>query len=209
MKKLPDGCIDAVITDPPYGINLNADYSRFKGWNGPGRKFRNVIGDDKPFDPKPFLRFPKIILFGANHYASRLPDSGGWIVWDKRGNGLPSNNWFSDCELAWTNLSGHVTRFSYMWHGVARWSKEDAQHPTQKPVDLMIYCIKMAGLPETILDPFLGSGTTAVAAKKLGRHFLGFEIDEDYCEIAGKRIKRAEHGDYSLRKDKTGMLDLF
>src|ERR1035438_5034670 len=111
MKALPDGCVDAVITDPPYGMNLDTNYSGFNGWSGKGKNHPVIHGDDKPFDPSPFLRFKTVVLWGANFYASRLPDNGGWLVFNKRGDGLPSEICFGDCELAWTNIGQSVRMY--------------------------------------------------------------------------------------------------
>jgi DNA modification methylase len=189
---LPTLTADLVLTDPPYGMALNTDYSGFNGWSGKSKNHERITGDDKPFDPSPLLTFKRTILWGANHYASRLPDSGGWIVWNKRGNGLPSEICFGDCELAWTNLRQSVRMFSMMWHGVARWTKEPAYHPTQKPVALMAWCIERnSDEGEIILDPYMGAGTTLRAAKDLGRKAIGIEIEERYCEIAAKRMAQS------------------
>jgi site-specific DNA-methyltransferase (adenine-specific) len=183
--------IDALITDPPYGMNLNTDYSGMKGWNGNGKNHPAVYGDDKPFDPSPFVNFKIAVMWGANHFASRLPDSGGWIVWNKRGEGKPSEICFGDCELAWTNVGQSVRMYSHMWHGVARWTEEPSFHPTQKPVALMQWVMKRYTDDEqSVLDPFCGSGTTLVAAKNLGRKAIGIEIEEKYCEIAAKRLSQ-------------------
>ena len=183
------GKVDAVISDPPYGMNLNTDYSGFNGWSGKGHEYSPVVGDGQPFDPEPWLKIaPVCTLWGANHFASRLPDSGGWLVFNKRGEGKPSEICFGDCELAWSNRVQSVRMFSQVWHGVARWSSEGRHHPTQKSVGLMEWCIEQAGNPHLILDPFMGSGTTGVAAVKLGRKFIGIEIDPKYFDIACKRI---------------------
>jgi len=184
--------VDAVVTDPPYGMALDTDFSGFNGWSGKGHKYEPVLGDDKPFDPQPWLSVaPVCIFWGANHFASRLPDSGGWLVFNKRGGGLPSEICFGDCELAWANRLQSVRMYSQMWHGVARWSSEGRHHPTQKPIGLMQWCIGQAGDPKIILDPYLGSGTTGVAAVKLGRKFIGIEIEERYFDIACRRISEA------------------
>jgi site-specific DNA-methyltransferase (adenine-specific)/modification methylase len=184
--------VDAVISDPPYGMRLDTDYSGFKGWSGPGIEYDQVIGDDNPFDPAPWLTVaPLCLLWGANHFASRLPDSGGWLVFNKRGDGKPSEICFGDCELAWANRLKSVRMYSQMWHGVARWSKEGALHPTQKPIGLMGWCIRQMDYPETILDPFMGSGTTGVACANLGRRFIGIEIERRYFDIACERIAAA------------------
>ena len=184
--------VDAVVTDPPYGMGLDTDFSGFKGWTGGGHTYDRVVGDDTPFDPLPRLKAaPVCVLWGANHFASRLPDSGGWLVFNKRGDGKPSEICFGDCELAWANRLKSVRMYSQMWHGVARWSKEGRLHPTQKPIGLMEWCIRQAGDPNTILDPFMGSGTTGVACANLGRKFIGIEIEPKYFDIACERITAA------------------
>jgi site-specific DNA-methyltransferase (adenine-specific) len=192
MKALPDGCVDAVITDPPYGIG----YVHGDGGGCLARSTRfnrvSVFGDDRPFDPQPWLRFPVVVLWGANHYASKLPDSSAWLTWDKR-EGMCENDQ-ADCEMAWTNLKRPARLIRHYWNGMLKASErgEERQHPTQKPIAVMEWCIRQAGECETVLDPYAGSGSTLVAAAKLGRHFLGFEISPAYVEIARKRIALVE-----------------
>ena len=190
---------DALLSDPPYGINYNGDSSRFtrraSPWwdNVDNSKVRNggrVHGDAKPFDPSGWIVGPAI-LFGANHYADKLPPSGGWLVWDKRlgVEDMADKGWpMSEAELAWTNVRGSVRVFRNLWSGLLRDSeKGEHYHPTQKPVRLMEWCLQF--LPNgVVLDPFMGSGTTLVAAKNLGRKAIGIEIEERYCEIAAKRL---------------------
>jgi site-specific DNA-methyltransferase (adenine-specific) len=194
MKSLPDGCVDAVITDPPYGIDYNP--SSYKRWDGSASRFQSrIVGDDKPFDPSPWLRFPVVVLWGANNYAGELP-RGAWYCWDKR-CGLSGDKMFgAPFELAWTN-SGTYGIARILHGGVINADSQNGNnelrhHPTQKPVALMAWCIEKAGNPETILDPYCGSGSTLIAAKKLGRHFLGFEISPEYCAIARKRTAAVE-----------------
>lgn len=187
---------DVIVTDPPYGI----------GWTGTTashghrvlRKAFAIIGDDKPFDPTVVIALGKpTVLFGANHYADRLPASPSWIVWDKRPTGQVDR--YSDGELAWTNLGGPLRIFRRLWVGGGSLGKENGipagdgrpvgLHPTQKPLDLMRWVIRKC--PEgTILDPFMGSGSTLVAAKSLGRKSIGIEIEEKYCEIAAQRCSQ-------------------
>lgn len=177
------GEVDAVISDPPYGISHDTDYRRFTGGNAPEKNYLAVHGDDRPFDPQPWLRFKRVILFGANCFAGKLP-TGSWLVWDKRfSNGTA---FLSDGEAAWMNKGHGVYICSITWQGYVR--SEETRHPTQKPTELMAWCIEKAGNPETILDPYAGSGSTLVAAKKLGRHFLGFEISPEYCAISRRRL---------------------
>lgn len=181
--------VDLVLTDPPYGMALDTDYSGFNGWNGKGLVHAEIIGDGQPFDPKPFLIAQHHIFWGAQYFCHALPESGGWLVFNKRGDGAPSEICFGDCELAWADMMQSVRMFSRMWHGVARWSSEGVLHPSQKPIELMKWCIGLAKTASgTILDPFMGSGTTLRAAKDLGRQCIGIEIEEKYCEIAARRL---------------------
>lgn len=173
-----------VLTDPPYGIALKTDYSTL---HGSTRTYEPVAGDDEPFDPAPLLHFPRLILWGANHYRERLPEGGGWLVWDKRrGTG---SNMFADAELAWCSFPTPVRLFSCLW-GVNR----DAEHgnfihPTQKPVALMRWALDLFSEPgDLILDPYMGSGPVAEACRDMGRGYLGIELEESYCEAAIRRL---------------------
>jgi DNA modification methylase len=199
MRSLPDGCVDAVITDPPYGIALATNYKqRKRGALAPCNNFAPIVGDREPFDPTPFLSFPVVVLFGANYFAKRLPDSGAWLVWDKL-DGLTSKrdvgfNDNSDCELLWTNQGRAARLFRHRWMGAMKGSEQTERrvHPTQKPIALMVQLVKHYTNPgDTILDPFMGSGTTGVACVQTGRNFIGIEIDPTYYAIAEKRIADA------------------
>lgn len=182
---------ELLIADPPYGMNLNTDYSGFSGWSGGGKEWSRIHGDAEVFDPGPWVHYPRVVLWGANFFADRLPSNGAWLVFNKRGNGKPSEICFGDCELAWTNFPKQSVRmFSLMWHGVSRWSSEGSLHPSQKPVGLMRWCIEQANHDGLILDPFMGSGTTLRAAKDLGRKAIGIELDERYCQIAAERCSQ-------------------
>lgn len=196
MPTLEAGSVDAVITDPPYGMNWDTDLTRFSGGHrdsrakrGMGRKYESpIIGDDAPFDPSPWLDFPIVVLWGCNHFAARLP-IGTTLVWLKRFD--PAfGSFLSDAELAWMK-GGHGV---YCRRDVSL-NAETANraHPTQKPVGLMKWVLDMAKVPigATILDPFMGSGTTGVACIKTGRRFIGIEIDPGYFAIAEKRISEA------------------
>jgi len=190
--------IGAVVTDPPYGIH----YSPGGGGGGIRRKDGSryaksftgddvVFGDNQAFNPSWILALNlPTVLWGGNHYASRLPDSSAWLVWDKRDG--TSRNDFADCELAWTN-TGKVARvLRHMWNGMLRDSERGTPrlHPTQKPLVVMRWSIIELGVPPgaVILDPFAGSGTTGRAAKDLGRKAVLIEIEERYCEIAARRM---------------------
>ena len=161
------------------------------------RDFAPVYGDDKPFDPAPWLLIaPVCILWGANHYSGRLPGTPHWLVWDKReGTGSDDN---ADCEIAWTNLRGPARMHRQLWRGICRRGEENISggawrvHPTQKPIELMRWCIAQAGNPEMILDPYMGAGSTGVAAMQAGRKFIGIEIERKYFDIACERIENAQ-----------------
>lgn len=196
LPKLADTKIDAVITDPPYGIALKTNYkSRGRGKLCECNDYPPIFGDDKPFNPLPFLAYKTVVLFGANYYANNLPPSSGWIVWDKR-DGMPSNDQ-ADCELIWTNKKGPARIFRHRWNGMIKASERNQRrvHPTQKPVALMKWIIEhYTGPNDTILDPFMGSGTTGVACVELNRNFIGIEINPDYFAIAQRRIAQAAPG---------------
>ena len=181
--------VDAVITDPPYGIGYDASHDKYK--NGIDRG--DAAWDIAPFDPSAILALGlPTILWGGNCFASRLPDHPGWLAWVKtvRNNAAIRQ---ADMELAWTNFVTRPQTFRHLWVGAYRDSESGIQnvHPTQKPVALMEWCIRIAKHPETILDPFMGSGTTGVAAMQLGRKFIGIEIEPKYFEIACQRIQQA------------------
>lgn len=194
MRTLPDGSIAAVVTDPPYGINYSPSQNSAKAWGNKTFVGDTVVAnDDKLFNPTPWLYFSTVILFGANNYADKLPPSRGWIVWDKREH-IASND-FADCELIWTNVDGVARIFRHYWSGALRASEqgESRVHPTQKPLALMKWLICNYTKPgDTILDPYMGSGTTGVACVQTGRNFIGIEISENYFKVAQKRIAEAQ-----------------
>ena len=170
---------DAIVTDPPYGIGAH----RMTLGNGHRKVYRGEGDwDSKPVDISPLVDLSvPMIVWGGNYFT--LPAERRWLVWDK-GTG---DNDYADCELAWTNLDGVVKKFFRSWVGSNAKERSDGDrfHPTQKPVDLMAWCI---GFTEGIvLDPFMGSGTTLRAAKDLGRKAIGIELEERYCEIAAQR----------------------
>ena len=179
------GKVDAVITDPPYGIGRDGQV-RTTGGNG-GRKaydFKGWDGDRPNGQVFDFILrgSEEQIIWGGNYFADLLPPSMRWLVWDK---GQRINQ--SDGELAWTSQQKalriiEMNRVALMTDG--------AVHPTQKPIALMQWCLGFLPDAKTILDPFMGSGTTGVACAKLGRHFIGIELDPDYFDIACERIRK-------------------
>jgi site-specific DNA-methyltransferase (adenine-specific) len=177
------------ISDPPYGIAYKSPAGRGQTVRG---DYPVIAGDTQPFDPEPFLGFSQVVLFGANHYADKLPASAKWLVWDKRDGGTPNNN--SDCELAWVKEGGSARLIRHLWNGMLKASERESQrvHPTQKPVAVMEWVIEQATKAgDTVFDPFMGSGTTGVAAVKLKRGFVGIEIDQKYFDISCRRIADA------------------
>ena len=134
---------------------------------------------------------PRVILFGANRFSSRLP-IGSWLVWDKRTT-TGSKGVMSDAEVAWMNHGRGVYVFSHTWDGFNRASeRNDVWHPTQKPVALMCRVLaRWSRQGDTVLDPYMGSGPIAKACQQLGRRYRGIEIEERYCEIAARRLEQA------------------
>jgi len=193
--------VDLVLTDPPYGIKSNIKGTKSnrglrecKGLSVLPKDWQDCFGDSDPFEPSHLLDFPEVILWGGNHYASRLPDRACWIVWDKR-CAMPSDN-NADCEIAWSSFSSPARVFRHYWRGWIRSGEEniavsgDKLHPFQKPLALMRFCLSLSKTTGTVLDPYCGSGTTLRAAKDLGRKAIGIEIEERYCEIAAKRMSQ-------------------
>lgn len=191
LPTIEPSTVALVIADPPYGI-MAAERSneRRRGQNGKHRRYRMknpewtpIDGDDAPFDPSHLLTFPRLILFGANHYADQLPPSPSWIVWDKREEAPPDDN--ADAELIWTNLGGAVRTYRQCWRGFTR-ARDGLEplkhlHPTQKPVNLFLWLLERYTKPgNLILDPYMGSGPVAKACQLLGRRYIGIEMVEAY-----------------------------
>ena len=188
------GRFDACVTDPPYGIGADRQMAAKSGTQygtaaAPKKAYAAKGWDDKPIDHAHIDAISraaaKSIIFGGNYFP--LPPSRCWLVWDKKVNGA-----FADCELAWTNLDMPVRRLEWMWNGMLRKGQERRfDHPTQKPLGVMEWCLGHVPDASTILDPFMGSGTTLVACQKLGRMGTGIEIDPDYFDVACRRVDEA------------------
>ncbi|MBC7157382.1 MAG: site-specific DNA-methyltransferase [Rhodobacteraceae bacterium] len=191
------GRLDAVVTDPPYGIGRD----KGMGYGGKGyggnrgvaikiARYNGFWDDARPtkdiFDTILLVSEAHIIWVGQ-FFADMLPPKGKWLFWDKCQT-MPS---YGDGELAWTSLGGNaVKKFTYNGSGLH--AKEKSRvHPTQKPVALMEWCLDFLPNADTILDPFLGSGTTLVACARLGRRGIGIELDPNYFDIACKRVEEA------------------
>lgn len=178
------GTFDLVLTDPPYGIAL--DTTARWPWLA---DHAPVANDEHPFDPAPLLALQtRTILWGANHYASRLPEVRGWLAWDKATrNGLDLRQ--AEIEFAWSNCTNRPRCYRHMWSGAYRDSERGTRyHPTQKPVSLMAWCLSHAPTARSVLDPYMGSGPVARACKDAGLRYVGIEIDERYCGAAVRRL---------------------
>jgi site-specific DNA-methyltransferase (adenine-specific)/modification methylase len=182
--------VDAVITDPPYGINENSKKVASRGKLASPKDYGDFDWDKAP-PPDALIELIRTkgqhqAFFGGNYFT--LPPTSCWLVWDK----LNGSNDFADCELAWTNWPKAVRRLQWRWNGMIRQGNEERYHPTQKPLEVMKWVIELCPKSDTILDPFMGSGTTGVAAVQMGRKFIGIEREPKYFEIACKRIEDAQ-----------------
>lgn len=198
------GRVDAVVTDPPYGIGYQPQ--NWKQWNGNKQEWNPIVGDGKKFDPSPWLQFPHAVLWGANYYSDVLP-LGTWLVWDKRCHERGDKMFGASIEMAWCNIPQREAKIKRLLHGGVVnadseiGNNEKRLHPTQKPIGIMSWCIEQLP-PESkiILDPYMGSGTTGIACVKLDRAFVGVEIDPDYFDTAWRRIEQAtKQGDLFIR----------
>jgi DNA modification methylase len=182
-----------ILADPPYGISHPGDFhKRGRDKLAKCNDYPDVHGDSERFDPSWLLALHvPCCLFGANHYAQSLPPSTGWIVWDKM---RPAELDQSTAELAWTDFLRGVRVFRHHWDGMMTDSERgERYHPTQKPVALFkwILCHKWTPTVGVVLDPYMGSGPVLIACKDAGRHAIGIEIEERYCEIAAKRLRQS------------------
>ena len=193
MKSIPDKSIDLIITDPPYGKKAD------KGTNGFGssknRRYQGGWDNSRP-DKKVFEEMFRIgknlIIFGANYFCDMLPFSNHWIFWDKKGD-ISFKNPFADGEFIYTTFRKPIKKIVFKQQGFITDSKDKRYHPTQKPSELIQMIIEQySNEGDIILDPFLGSGTTAVACVNTNRHYIGFELDQQYYDIACERLDEAE-----------------
>jgi DNA modification methylase len=183
--------VDLVLTDPPYGINRNTDLHGFstlaKAAKGYAITHPQMIQNDGTADVSSLFTFPRCIIWGANNFHHLLPQGGQWLVWDKRADN--GHALLNDAEMAWRSSAGGIRVFTHCWHGFARASENSMHfHPTQKPLALMRWCLGLVKDVRTVIDPYMGSGTTLRAAKDIGIKAIGIEIEERYCEIAARRM---------------------
>ena len=181
--------VDAVVTDPPYGIAYDPNCGKHSNES----KHGEVIGDDAEFSPAHLLGFKDVLIWGANNFSSKIPNGGHWYFWDKVvQNGMKVR--ISEAEYAWHKRGTKPRGFRHLWAGAYRASEsgERSEHPTQKPVQLMQWCLICAKLEvgATVLDPYMGSGTTGIACIRTGRRFIGIEKDPVHFETARSRIER-------------------
>ena len=187
--------VDAVVTDPPYGIDYgrSGSFQASHGWG----QWREQVDWDKERPPSEIfaamLQAGKtVVIWGGNYFTDYLPPSMRWLIWDKGQDDFT----LADVEMAWTNQNLAARRIHWPR---SRALQDGKQHPTQKPVEVMCWTIDRVKAGDTILDPFMGSGTTGVACMKLGRKFIGIEIEPKYFDIACKRIEDAQRqGDMFL-----------
>lgn len=194
MAQVPDKFFDLAVVDPPYGINENGEKNGTRGKLALAQKYTSFHGHDKaPPTSKYFDELRRVsknqIIFGANHFISRIPiDSHCWLVWDKE-NGETD---FADCELAWTSFQSSVRIFRFRWNGMLQGdmaNKEHRIHPTQKPTALYRWIFQRYAKPgDKILDTHLGSGSSRIAAHEAHLDFIGCELDPVYFHKEEERF---------------------
>lgn len=202
---------DAIITDHPYGINFqhsgcSNEFIKKSDKSFSVSRTRPILGDDKPFDPTHLLaavyeskgHIKPLAIFGANHFCQYFgTDVGGqWYVWDKS-CGKGPNSSFIDAEFIWANRKNPRCIFRHLWMGAIRAGEgssenEKRMHVSQKPIELMVQLVESCrvGVGQVVCDPYMGSGSTGIAALRTGRKFVGIELDEYYFKIAEKRLMR-------------------
>lgn len=185
--------VDAVITDPPYDIG--GGWGTASSWQTEGFGKSRMWGARPEWDVRPpaevmtWIAAQKAIVWGGNYFDS-LPPSKGWLVWDKGANMTQAQ-----AELAWSNVPANVRVYRLSPLGVfgnGGANEEVKVHPTQKPVSLMRWCVSLASGAKVIADPYMGSGSTGVAAVQMGRQFIGIEREPKYFDIACRRIEEAQ-----------------
>jgi len=183
------GQFDLCLTDPPYGIGEARNDNASRSMLAASKDYGKSAWDDQPCSPAQIAAMRAAgkwqIIFGGNYF--ELPPTSCWLIWDKQ-NG---DNDFADCEMAWTNMPKAVRRLYWRWHGMIRKGSDIREHPTQKPVGVMEWCLTHVPSAKTVVDPFMGSGSTGVACAKRGLAFTGIERHEPYFDIACERIRKA------------------
>lgn len=190
LKLLPIEA-DAVVSDPPYGMRYKSGANSSNSISSTGKRFtERIIGDDVPFDPSPWMEFPEVVFTGAHWFYDRLPPGGGWHTWNKRGDYKPLDQ--ADADHIWCKRQSPSRVFGLVWRGICRHAEnaDEILHPTQKPVALMEWMLGFLQDAKTVVDPYMGSGTTGVACIRRGLNFVGIEKDAQHFKNAVERIRR-------------------
>jgi site-specific DNA-methyltransferase (adenine-specific)/modification methylase len=193
-----DAC-DLLLTDPPYGIGESSQRQRTRGlkpnakWKNPAMKdYGHFDWDGQPADEWVMSLARSLchsqIIWGGNYYD--LPPTKCLLIWDKENDGKDQ----ADCEIAWTNLPGATRRKRHLWDGFRQRVVEERYHPTQKPLAVISWALSLAGDVKTVLDPWMGSGTSLVAAKLAGMRAIGIEANETHCKTAVARLAQGVLG---------------
>jgi len=213
MKDWPDKCVDLVLTDPPYGKvcfrgqnqigrlkDLNRTYESMAWWGKSQKPTTMQLG-------KILKLGVNYIVWGGNYFLEALPSTNCFLVWDKQGEW--AETCFAGVELAITSFTAVARKLTCRRQGWMHDSKDEKiDHPTPKPTELMLWCLEKYSKPsDLILDPFCGSGTTCVAAKMLGRRYIGIDISPEYCKIAEERLKAVETA-VPVKEARQGQLSL-
>ena len=175
-KILPLLTFGAVVTDPPYGVGFVSGMNKVKG---------AIIGDEAPPDVRWMANYPAVV-WGGNNFCDQLPRSAGWLLWDKT---HAESCRHSQAEIAWSNVVNTVRWHREAYHGFMR-QRDGWFHPTQKPPGLMAWCLQWIAPELTVIDPYMGSGTTGIACVRQGRKFIGVERDPEHFNTAVERIRQ-------------------
>ena len=204
------GKVDAVVTDPPYGMNYTgtAQTAQAGMKNSARRVVTPIVNDDHHFNADKFLSLiaaDSVLIWGGDWFYDSLPANGSWIIWDKRASEASDTTPGAPFEVCWSRERRARRFIRHPWGGYfnKETTEADRWHPTQKPIGVMERCLGFLPDAHTILDPFMGSGTTGVACAKLGRRFIGIEIEPKYFDVACRRIEQAyAQPDFFVEKPK-------
>lgn len=182
------GPIDCILTDPPYGISYKSPSGNGLTHRG---NYKIIEGDTEDFNPDILLKYSdNIITWGANHYANKLANSAGWLVWDKRDGVAINLN--SDCEMAWSNMINSARLFHHTWNGMIKSSEKGDKriHPTQKPIKLFEWCLEIVKAGKVVVDLYAGSGIIIPACENTNRIAIAVEIDLTYAAAILDRLNK-------------------
>lgn len=194
IKKVA-GNIDCVLTDPPYGISYKSPSGNGITQRG---DYKIIQGDTVDFNPDILFNYSSnVITWGANHYANKLENSAGWLVWDKRDGSAINLN--SDCEMAWSNMINSARLYHHTWNGMLKASEKGDKriHPTQKPIKLFEWCLDIVKAGNVVVDLYAGSGIIIPACENTNRIAIAVEIDLTY---AAAILNRLDNMGYTIKK---------